>query len=162
MSGFEISAAADSDIKGDGRGQPLWGGLGVRVTSFGSDGWEDGDRNWYEGAEHPNQQSLGQFLASSSLYPPMRPRPSHRTFSAPGPTNGDPVAANEKPRGSIGSGSFFASLAIMFVLACLAIALLIWLFCHLSFASTTGASPGRSSGKHALERCAIRRLAVRG
>jgi hypothetical protein len=107
----------------------LGAGLGIRVISFGSDGWEDRDKTWYEVAEEQNQQSLGQFLAVELAVPSDEAEALARTLLGPW-TDEWRSRGGERDAKTVGrlAVAFVASLAILLLLACLAIALVIWLF----------------------------------
>ena len=104
-------------------------GLHVRVNRFGPDGWEDGDRTWFAETDRmKTPQTLDQFLTAELRLPRDEATALAQDVLGPWMREWESRGGeDEATRVDRFSAVLMTSVAALFVLACVAIGLLIWL-----------------------------------
>jgi hypothetical protein len=104
-------------------------GWHLRVTRFGADGWEDGGAIWFEHTEAMTRpRTLPEFLSSELGVPTAEAEGLAQDILGPWLQQWESRGGRERAKGvNRLSATLMAGVGVLIVLACLGVALLIWL-----------------------------------
>jgi len=104
-------------------------GLHLRITRFGADGWEDGGKTWFEETQMmTDPQTLPEFLAAELGVPSAEAEELAQGILGPWLQQWESRGGKEQTKATNRlSLALMGGLSVLIVLACLGVALLIWL-----------------------------------